>query len=54
MYIKKIEMKIVNLDNVKSTFKRSKMQQNGVKMCSGRNDGNCKKSAWLKKRIYIC
>ena len=54
MYIKKIETKIVNLNNDKSTFKRSKMQQNSVKMCSGRNDGNCKKSACIKKRIYIC
>jgi len=54
MYIKKIQTKIVDLGNDKDTFKRSKMQQNGVKMCSGRNDGNYKKSPCLKKRIYIC
>ena len=53
-YYIKTQKKLVDLGNDKNTFKRSKMQQNGVKMCSGRNDGNYKKSPCLKKRIYIC
>ena len=46
MYIKKIQKKLVDLGNDKNTFKRSKMQQNGVKICVER-DGEY----WYRKKM---